>query len=100
MVVTRQQLEAAALAAHARGDDWRTFWPTVAGAVAAAEPWNNVAYRRIVARLSHLLTCGDLDGQRPVDGGYGRPLDFELEAIEFATPVATSEATGPGNPGE
>ena len=80
--LTRKALEAAALAAHARGDDWKAFWPTVAGDVAAAEPWDNVAYRRLVNRLSHLLTCGDTGGMRPVDTGWERPAEWELEAIE------------------
>ena len=65
---TRKQLEQLAIAAHAVGDDWATFWPTVAGDVAALHPWDNRAYRRIVARLSHLLTCGATSGMEPVRG--------------------------------
>ena len=81
---TRQALERLAVEAHHRGDTWNQFWPGVAAAVGQAEPWDNAAYRRLVHRLVGLVASGDVDGQRPVDGGYGRPLDFELEAIEAA----------------
>ena len=75
----RTRLERLALAAHDRGDDWGTFWPSVAGDVVAAESdWYERG--RFVHRLVGLVASGDLDGQRPVDAGYGRPLDFELEA--------------------
>jgi len=67
--MNRRELEKAAIDAHNRGMSWSVFWPTIAQAVAAAAgqaatPWgrDNAAHRRIVARLSHLLTCGDVDG--------------------------------------
>jgi hypothetical protein len=28
-----------------------------------------------------LLASGDLDGLTPIDSGYGRPLEHELEAV-------------------
>jgi hypothetical protein len=64
--MTRRDLEHLALAAHARDERWATFWPTVAADVAAIEPYDRDAYRRLVNRLSHLLTCGDVDGLVPV----------------------------------
>ena len=79
---TRQALEAAALAAHARGDAWNQFWPAIADNVSQAEPSDYLARGRLIHKLVGLVASGDVDGQRPVDGGYGRPLDFELEAIE------------------
>jgi hypothetical protein len=66
---TRQDLERAAVAAHHRSMTWAQFWPDVAQAVTELEPWDNQAYRRIVARLSHLLTCGDVDGMQPAGDG-------------------------------
>ena len=80
----RQDLEAAALAAHAAGTTWPEFWPSVASAVAAAEPWDNAAYRRLVARLGHLVTCGDMAGIQPIDTGWERPAEWELSATEAA----------------
>ena len=60
--MTRRDLERMALDAHRRGDNWAAFWPSVAVAVAQAEPWDRQAYHRLVRRLGNLLTCGDLDG--------------------------------------
>ena len=69
MSTTRKQLETAAIQAHRRGDDWKTFWPTVAADVSAMEPWDRDAFHKLVRRLSYLLTCGDCDGVVPVGDG-------------------------------
>ena len=58
-----KELERAALDAHARGDDWATFWPTVAGDVRAALP-DYLDRGRFVHRLVGLVAAGDVDGQR------------------------------------
>jgi len=81
----RTRLEQLAIDAHHRGEDWQTFWLTVAGDVAALEPWDNMAYRRIVNRLSHLLTCGNTGGMRPVDTGWERPAEWELDDLASAS---------------
>jgi hypothetical protein len=88
MAMIRQALERLAVEAHHRGDTWGEFWPGVAAAVGQTEPWDNVAYRRLVARLSHLLTCGDTGGMVPIDTGWERPAAWELEAIEAAAVAA------------
>ena len=75
--MTRTHLERLATAAHRRGDTWAAFYPTVAADVAALEPWDRQAYRRLVRRLSRLLTCGDLDGQ-PIANSWPRPEEWEL----------------------
>ena len=80
---THLEFERRAVAAHAAGATWPEFWPTVAGDVAAAEP-DYYDRGRLVHRLIGLVASGDTDGQRPVDAGYGRPFDFELEALEAA----------------
>jgi hypothetical protein len=61
-----KNLERLALAAHSRDERWQDFWLTVAADVASIEPYDRDAYRRLVNRLSHLLTCGDTDGLVPV----------------------------------
>lgn len=61
-----QALEAAAQAAHANGESWASFWERHRHTVGSIEPYDNRAYRRLVARLSHLVTCGDCDGMEPV----------------------------------
>jgi hypothetical protein len=83
----RTRLERAALDAHRRGDDWKTFWPTVAGAVAELEPWDRDAYHRLVRRLSFLLTCGNGDGERPA----GDWLDDVDEPV--AVPIISDTET-------
>ena len=84
---TRQALERLAVEAHHRGDTWNQFWPGVAAEVSQAEPWDNAAYRRLVNRLSHLLTCGDTGGMLPIDTGWERPAAWELDDLrtEFDT---------------
>lgn len=73
----RTRLERIALDAHRRGLSWSEYWPTVALDVAQAEPHDRAAYRRLVRRLSHLLTCGDLDGATPISTGtlWGEPWE-------------------------
>jgi hypothetical protein len=69
----RTRLEQAAVAAHARGDDWATFWGQHAADVAAAEPWDLSRRSRLARRLSLLVVAGDLDGDRPA--GAGEPWE-------------------------
>jgi hypothetical protein len=59
-------LEQLALAAHAAGQLWAAFWPTVADQVQRVEPYCRERYQRLVGRLLHLLLCGDDSGERPV----------------------------------
>jgi hypothetical protein len=75
-----QDLERRALAANKAGIGWSDFWPQVSADVAAVTDY--YARGRLVHRLVAIVASGDTDGQRPVDGGYSRPFDFELEQIE------------------
>ena len=58
----RTRLERLAIDAHHRGDTWAMFWEQHRHAVGMIEPYDRAAYHRIVARLSHIVTCGDVDG--------------------------------------
>ena len=63
------------------------FWPTVAADVAAAEPWDRTAYRRLVGRLLALVVLGDTDGQEPV----GDTMPWEADDCAF--PVLSDTQT-------
>jgi hypothetical protein len=82
--MNRKELETAAIRAHARGDTWNNFWPTVAGDVAAAEP-DYYDRGRLVHRLIGLVASGDSDGMRPVPATWGQPEPWEL--ADRAQPV-------------
>jgi hypothetical protein len=64
-----QALERHAIAAHARGERWATFWQAHGEQVRQCEPYNRQRYHRLVRRLLALLTSGDTDGQQPVAVG-------------------------------
>jgi len=103
MSTNRRALERAAIAAHRDGMTWRDFWPTVASDVAAAEPWDRDAYRRIVRRLSHLLTCGDMDRMEPAGDGWPRPCPWELDDLAskaVASDWSPDAVQGPMTPPE
>jgi hypothetical protein len=65
MSMTIKQLQAAAIAAHRDGTGWPEFWDTHAADIVRAEPWDADARRKLITRLSLLVTAGDLDGHRP-----------------------------------
>ncbi len=94
--LARQALEPAALAAHADGMTWAEFWPSVAGDVAAAEPYDRRRFHALVRRLTALVAAGDLDGAVPPQDGYGRPMDWELD--DLATAAAGQEPKAPAPP--
>jgi hypothetical protein len=64
-IVTSQHLEQLALAAHARADTWNDFHGRYGADIVRAEPWDADARRKLMTRLSLLVTAGDLDGHRP-----------------------------------
>ena len=74
-----EQLERTALTAHARGDTWATFWRQHGDAVAHAEPYHRGRYRRLVAKLLHLVVSGNPSGMEPA----GEPwlLDEQPQAV-------------------
>ena len=86
--MTRKELEAAAVAAHTDGTDWTAFWDRYRHAIALCEPFDRGRFHRLVRRLSHLVSCGDLDGHRPA----GDPEPWELDD-EGAYPVVSDSET-------
>ena len=58
-----RELEAEAVAAH----------------LARAEPHNRRRYHKLVGRLLHLLTTGEASGAEPIDTGWERPCQWELD---------------------
>ena len=77
-----QQLEREALDAHARGQSWSEFWPTVADRVRQAESCGG-DYHALVGKLLHLLLCGNVDGAEPVGDG------LDLWFLDDAKPADT-----------
>ena len=61
------KLEQLAIRAHRASTSWSEFWEIHRHTVGMLEPHDRRAYHRVVRRLSHLVTCGDLDGERPLD---------------------------------
>ena len=58
-------LEQLALDGHRQGIGWHEFWKDHSKVICQAESYDNKKLNKLVRRLSHLLMCGDLDGQRP-----------------------------------
>ena len=76
---TERQLEAAAVQAHGRGDDWNTYWRQHGQHVATVAAHDRRRFHALVRRLTALVAAGDLDGAVPLQDGYGRPMDWELD---------------------
>jgi hypothetical protein len=62
-----KELERLAVDAHARGESWIIFWERHGNDIKAVYPWNRARLRRLIDRLLHLLTCGDVDGMESID---------------------------------
>ncbi len=88
MNMNTKQLEQLAIDAHERGLSWCDFWDTHRHAIALCEPFDRGRFHRLVRRLSHLVSCGDLDGHRPA----GDPEPWELDD-EGAYPVVSDSET-------
>jgi hypothetical protein len=86
-LLSRSDLESAAVRAHADGDTWQTFWHRHGADVAALDSWDRAAYHRLVRRLSYLLTCGDTAGMVPVAATWGQPEPWELDDDTPVVPV-------------
>ena len=85
-----RQLETAAVSAHAAGLSWSQFWQANGAAVCRAEPWDRLAYRRLVNRLMALLVAGNVDGQEPVDDGLDMP--WEQDDAQASPHDSTTQA--------
>ena len=83
------RVERAAVAAHARGDDWTQFWDTHRHAIALAEPWDRQRFHRLVRQLTSLVVAGNADGERPLDN----PLCPWDEADTEAAPILLVDDT-------
>ena len=66
------RVERAAVAAHARGDDWTQFWDTHRHAIALAEPWDRQRFHRLVRQLTSLVVAGNADGEPLSTTHYAR----------------------------
>jgi hypothetical protein len=85
-------LERLALAAHRCSKTWAVFWQQHGADVAAAEPWDRPAYRRLVGRLLALVVAGDSDGAEPPGDGWPRPCPWEIDDLANGiVPVANRE---------
>ena len=60
-----EHLESAAIRAHRRGACWAEFWEAYGCQTRAAEPYDAGRYRKLVAKLLHLVASGDESGQEP-----------------------------------
>ena len=73
----REQLESAAVVAHARGDTWATFWRRYGPLVIALEPHDRERFHSLVRRLPALVTAGDTHGMLPA----GDPAPWEANDV-------------------
>lgn len=80
------RLEHLAIDAHRRGETWREFWEVHRHVVGRIEPYDRVAYRRLVRRLSHLLTCGDADGMTVASDWSTTPSPWPCRSSATARP--------------
>ena len=72
-----KHLERAALVAHARGEQWATYWTAHADAIRAVEPYDRGRYRRLVNRLLSLVVSGDTAGQTAVGDDDAVPWELD-----------------------
>ncbi len=95
---TRQYFERAAIDAHKAGQTWPEFWKRYGDSVRHLEPYDRQRFRRLVRRLSHLLTCGNTDGMEPISTGmlWGEPWDVDdAEAADLRTNGPSIPWSGP-----
>ncbi len=76
-IATVNRLERAALAAHAAGHTWTTFWGQHGAAICAAEPRDRQRFARLVRRLLSLVASGDTDGQQAVGDDDAMPGELD-----------------------
>ena len=82
-----KQLEHAALDAHRLSWTWNRFWQMHGEQARQAEPYDRGRYRKLVAKLLHLVASGDPSGMEPV----GEPwLDDDQQ--EVVSPDDTTTA--------
>jgi hypothetical protein len=79
-------LERAALACHARGVGWSDFWQAHSKQVRQVEPYDALAYHRLVRKLLHLLTTGEASGQEPV----GEPWLLDDDTVPVVNDTTTA----------
>lgn len=76
-----QQLEQAAIQAHAKGERFSSFWQRHAADVRALEPIHLGRYRKLCSRLLSLVVSGDA-GPEPIPDSWPRPEPWELDDLE------------------
>ena len=78
-----RQLEAAAVDAHHAGTSWGDFWGQhMRTGLPSRAPRPPSRFAGLVRRLSHLLTCGNLDSMVPLPDPWER--DNLLDALRAA----------------
>ena len=79
MTKETRALERAAVAAHQAGTTWGTFWRQYGPHVIALEPHDRRRFHRLRQRLLGLVVSGDVDGSLPIDTGWERPCQWEID---------------------
>ena len=67
--MTFRDLEQRAFQAHKVSMRWADFWPQVAEAVKAMQPYDRVKFGRLYQHLLPPLVTGDTAGQEPIGSG-------------------------------
>ena len=99
MNMSTKQLEQLAIDAHSRGVSWCEFWDTHRHAIALCEPFDRGRFHRLVRRLSHIVSCGDLDGERPAGDWFADDGDPVPVPIISDTETAARCLWSPGQDG-
>jgi hypothetical protein len=92
-MMTRKQLERAAIRAHAVGGSWAEFWAQHADDVHALEPSSLHRHCKLVRRLSLLVVAGNLDGADPVPNGWSEPMPWEVDDGAPVVPALVTNDT-------
>lgn len=88
-ILTRQQLEQAAVRANANGDTWPTFWQAYGPHAVALEPHDRGRFHRLVRRLTTLVAAGDTDGERPLDNPFAPWEEVDAQTAPVLKPNDT-----------
>jgi hypothetical protein len=71
--MNHQTLEAAALAAHRRGQTWNAFWDLHADEIRACEPCNRRRFGQLYRRLMAIVASGNTTGMASAGDDDAKP---------------------------
>lgn len=77
-------LETAAIRGHRAGTRWADFYAAHREAIEHMRLFDRDGTRRLLRRLTYLLTCGDVDGFKPV--GDSDPAPWSRDEAEMNKP--------------